>query len=244
MDNPAEITLDHDGSILVLDRGSGFTDTVQLLRVDRITGDRTLVSDKTRGTGPLFFGPDDLTVSGDGSVLIAADETVFRVDPVTGNRAVLSGAAVGTGPTLTRDVNGIAISPGGTIVIASSFSEGGMGQLGLLSIDPATGNRTVISSSTVGGGPNFSDLHGLAFESGNSIVLGQNQTRSMFRVSTAGGGRALLSSGSNSSFGVHGLGPSFSFPKDVVVVPLPEPGTIVGAWIAVTIMLAMRPRRP
>ena len=87
--------LSTDGeSIFVVGGGS-------VIRIDRATGDRTIVSGCRErdsrldcvsmvGAGPEFFGASSLTVQTDGSILVLNHREIIRVDPVTGNRIILS----------------------------------------------------------------------------------------------------------------------------------------------------------
>jgi streptogramin lyase len=126
-----------------------------LMAVDPVTGNRTILSDNTHGTGPVFSDPTSVTFAPDGSLLVGDTilDALFRVDPVTGNRTIISSRTVGTGPT-NSFVAGQQV--GGQIVLSGGS---------LLSVDPTTGNRTqipgAVQSSTFfvyGFAPHGSDL--------------------------------------------------------------------------------------
>ncbi|HEY1274646.1 MAG TPA: hypothetical protein VGF25_07040, partial [Thermoleophilaceae bacterium] len=93
---------------------------------------------------------------------------VVRVDPATGARTLVSanGAPAG-GPDMRRPL-GIAVAPGGDILVADSQAFAGGG---VIRIDPATGARTAVSANGApAGGPDFASPPGLALESDGYIV--------------------------------------------------------------------------
>jgi hypothetical protein len=78
---------------------------VGLMVVDPTTGNRTILSDNTHGTGVDFSDPTGVSFASDGSLLVpeTVNHTLFRVDPATADRAIISSTntshPVGTGPT-------------------------------------------------------------------------------------------------------------------------------------------------
>jgi sugar lactone lactonase YvrE len=108
-----------------------------LVVVDPVTGNRTILSDNSVGTGPEFSMPVGVAIEPDGSLLVADYSlgAVFRVDPATGDRTIISGGGIGTGPSISFP-NGIA-DAAGTIYVANGFTGDAV-----LAVDPLTGNRT------------------------------------------------------------------------------------------------------
>ncbi|MHC4165297.1 MAG: hypothetical protein ACYSUM_24580, partial [Planctomycetota bacterium] len=75
-----------------------------MIAVDVLTGDRTLLSSATGGTGPTLTSVRALAFDGAGSLCLVWDAgrgAVIAVDVLTGDRTLLSSATGGTGPTLT-----------------------------------------------------------------------------------------------------------------------------------------------
>ena len=72
-----------------------------VVRVDPLTGDRTIVSSTSNGTGPAFNNPLGIAVEATGDlVVVDADlDAVVRVDPVTGDRTIVSAAGTGYRPS-------------------------------------------------------------------------------------------------------------------------------------------------
>ncbi len=94
LESPLGIAVEADGSLVVADRGLG-----AVVRVDPVSGDRTILSDARTGTGPGFQALRGLAVEADGNLVVVDFElaAVVRVDPVSGDRTILSGANTGSG---------------------------------------------------------------------------------------------------------------------------------------------------
>jgi hypothetical protein len=88
---PESVAVAATGDLIV-----GDATNIALIRVDRRTGDRTVISGPTRGSGVGIQAPIALTVMADtaattGPVLRA----VIAVDTITGHRAIVSGPDLG-----------------------------------------------------------------------------------------------------------------------------------------------------
>jgi streptogramin lyase len=91
--SPKGIAVDHDGSLVIAD---GSVEGV--MRVNPVTGERTLVSGFDRetnmniGNGPLLAFPEAIDVEANGSLIVVDSSlyAVVRVDPLTGNRTLIS----------------------------------------------------------------------------------------------------------------------------------------------------------
>ena len=92
---PFGIAVEADGSLVVVDLG---LDAV--VRVDQVSGDRTIISDTSIGSGPGFESPLGIAVEADGSLVVVDTglEALVRVDQVSGNRTIISDAGIGSGP--------------------------------------------------------------------------------------------------------------------------------------------------
>ena len=144
-----------------------------LVVVDPTTGNRTILSDNTTGSGPAFTLPEGVAVEPDGDILVAdlyggpqGDAAVFRVDPATGNRTIVSSSGgVGTGATMHTPYG--LLESGGTIYVADaappSFGA-------ILAIDPLSGNRSVFSGPSVGVGALIPEPIGIAQEGQTLLV--------------------------------------------------------------------------
>jgi len=92
---PRGIAVEADDSLVVVDFGLN-----AVVRVDQVSGDRTIISDASIGSGPGFVAPRGIVVEADGSLVVVDSglEAVVRVDQVSGDRTILSDASIGSGP--------------------------------------------------------------------------------------------------------------------------------------------------
>lgn len=106
---PRGLTVETSTTILISDSTSDTEAQFIVYRVNRNTGERTVLSSVSQGTGaspgPNILG---LAMLGAGSAMLTdptasaafGTAAVYQVSLATGNRSVLSGAAQGTGPAL------------------------------------------------------------------------------------------------------------------------------------------------
>ena len=158
-----------------------------IVRVDLVTGHRTLVSDASRGAGPMLAvgyemdlrGPREVVMTallGDGSTVIVG------IDLATGDRNVLF---TELGAERGLALLGIAVDP----VADAAWVVGDV----VARIDLQTGIRTVVSSPTVGAGPNFQSPVGLVRRSDGALFVADPTLDAIFRVDARTGDRTLLS---------------------------------------------------
>src|SRR5262249_17524442 len=124
--------------------------------VDPVTGDRIEISSPTVGSGPTFE-PTFLALGvSDDEIFATGDQggEIFRVN-IDGSRSLVSSAARGSGPSL-GSLYDLVLAPDGRILIANYTGAPGANPA-ILAIDPTTGDRSAVSSSTlgVGAGPSF-----------------------------------------------------------------------------------------
>ncbi len=140
----------HGESISVGDILAADSNQKAIIRVDPATGDRSVVSDNSTGTGPSFGNFGGIAVDSQGFILVT-DQTngVVRIDPLTGNRMVVSGGSIGSGPSFSTFLSGISVAANGDLLVADSLPNT------LFRVDATTGDRSVVSSNSVGSGPAF-----------------------------------------------------------------------------------------
>lgn len=188
LDSPEDMAFDLNGNVVTADEGIT-TGVSQVVRVDKNTGVRTLISGAGLGSGPALTGPYSIAVEGTGNILVLdLNPTTFtsrllRITP-TGARSVLSSNAVGAGPALgftvrVRVLNGVIY-----------LLDGGR----VLSVNPVNGSRTVISGGGVGAGPAFALAESVTTDSTGRglMVLDQNfgGTGALIHVDLTTGRRA------------------------------------------------------
>ena len=192
LDSPEDMAFDLNGNVVTADEGTS-TGVSQVVRVDRNTGVRTLISGAGLGSGPALNGPYSIAVEGTGNILVLdLNPTTFtsrllRITPA-GARSVLSSNAVGAGPALgftvrVRVLNGVIY-----------LLDGGR----VLSANPVNGSRTLISGGGVGAGPAFTPTTSVTTDAtgGSLMVLDQTfgGTGALIRVNLATGNRTVASS--------------------------------------------------
>ena len=162
-----------------------------LLEIDPVTGNRTILSDNNTGTGQTFSYPEGVTQMSNGDLLVMdqGNETLFEVDPSTGNRTVVSNnSGVGTGPNFSVAFQARQF---GSQILVTNSSAGGGAPAGVLSVDPATGNRSILSAFPApGSGPAFFEPIGFAVLGTNLFVA--DISNGVFEVDTLTGNRTFL----------------------------------------------------
>lgn len=135
LSSPGGITVASDSHIMVADAGLG-----AIVRVDPVNGDRSIVSDDARGTGPGLLSPSGIVeLNGKLVVTDTGLGAIVEVDPDTGNRSIVSDASTGAGPRLVNPI-GIAISADDSLLV----TDAGLGAV--VKVDPNSGDRTIVAS--------------------------------------------------------------------------------------------------
>ncbi len=190
-----------------------------LMNVDPTTGDRTVVSGASRGSGPLIASLSQavgVQISGSTAFLGDLRSGLLKVDLATGNRTMFSGPNAGSGPTINSAVD---LVPMNGQLYVSSWGIAPTSEYGLYRIDPQTGNRETIASTTVGVGPFNAGEFGVAAEPGGKILmtLGEGQPgdfTGVVAIDPTTKVRTMLSDAT------HGTGPMLNQFQCVAVVPL------------------------
>jgi hypothetical protein len=97
-----------------------FNDIVQ---IDTLTGNRTVVSSSSVGSGPPINTPVDLEISPSGSLLVTTaplTDTILSIDPLTGDRTIVTSDSVGTGPTIGPFPGELGVASNGTLFISTN----------------------------------------------------------------------------------------------------------------------------
>jgi hypothetical protein len=164
---PTSVAIDSSTHrLLVLDSG-----TKALVSVDLATGNRTVVSDQSKAPGSSFAPSIGLAVTS-GTAFVAQEYgEVLSVDLSTGAQQAIVHSRVGQGPRF-GSLSGAAMEqPGAAAPQSLLVLEGGR----LTRVSLSTGDRTVISSSTVGSGPFTTGFTAMALDtrasSGNASAL-------------------------------------------------------------------------
>ena len=189
----------------------------EVLRVQ--PGGQSTLTTNTAPPGPSLDDPADMAFLPNGDIVLTDQgfttgiPQVVDVNPGTGARTVISGAGLGTGPALVMP-NSVAVGPGGAILVTDIAPVTGNPRL--LRIDPATGNRTVLTGVGVGAGPAV-NVAAVGVE-GGIIYVTDVVGNQIMSVDPATGNRTLVSGP-----GAGGGAPFFS----PVSITSDRPGSIV-----------------
>ena len=160
---PFALAFDSQDELYVSDISSGLE---AILYVDIRTGDRTIVSSESVGSGSVFGNPTVVAFDAADSLLVGDQilDGMYRVNRLTGDRSLLSGSNIGSGPVIDTPV-GMGVAADGALLV-SSISGSLVGSSSFVfEIDPATGNRVTVSSSSVGTGPAMAGIRGITTDS-------------------------------------------------------------------------------
>jgi uncharacterized repeat protein (TIGR01451 family) len=212
------------GDILVADPVSS-SGRGLVFAVHPTTGERRVFTDLNNADqGPLGNGPRAVALDAAGNVLLLTTGTLprlFMVDPATGNRTILSDFTDLSQGERGGVLAGLAVAPSGAILVTdrdAAPSSGPPHTRGVLfSIDPITGNRTVLSDfgnsaqGILGDAPN-----GVAVEEAGTIIVGDDDANigpagvgtggdgALYRVDQTTGNRDLVSDFANITQGPRG----------------------------------------
>lgn len=209
---PRLLAVERDHSLVMTDRDLANFAISAVVRIDRASGDRSVVSGCTdptcsgvMGIGPAFVRALGIVVEPDGMLLVADTHALLRIHPVSGDREVLSGCAnpacttqEGTGPSFGEPV-GLALEPGGDILVTDAAN--GATFRALFRVDPVSGERTLVSgcanaacNTLIGSGPNFTDqLFGIELTDAGELFVTDTEFRAVFLVDRGTGDRTVVS---------------------------------------------------
>jgi len=203
--NPRTVAFDELHGQAVVANGD-----TSILSVDLATGDRALLASDTHGTGPSLAGLSDLIVlpSKFLAVAVGGQKTILQVNPDTGDRTDLETLRIGAGERITNAVEIAADFGADDYFILETDFKG----ISLRSVDPRTGDRTLVSSPGRGAGPAIQNPQALAVATrlGRAFAVDSN-LRALFAIDLATGDRAIVSDATT------GSGVDFSGPEGVAV---------------------------
>jgi|GEM_PF-4693719 len=157
---PLNMAIDASGNIIITDLRAGIAGNGLIFSVDPVTGFRTIVSDFQTPSGfPAGRNPHGLAIGSSGNLIATTDkvagiarELLINIDPLSGTRTIISDFVdASQGPLGSGADRSVAVESSGTHLVLDERSgtpQGttfpmGTGQL--FRVDPATGNRVVLS---------------------------------------------------------------------------------------------------
>ncbi len=173
-------------------------------------GQSTLTTNTAPMGTPNLDDPTDMAFLSNGDIVVTDDSftigrpDVVEVNPSTGVRTLISGNGRGSGPALVMPAT-VAVEASGYILVTDVAA--GTGNQRVLQIDPATGNRIVLTGALVGSGPAVT-VAAVGLENG-VIYVTDVVGNQIMSVDPATGARTLVSGPGR------GTGPGFVSPISV-----------------------------
>ena len=182
-----------------------------IFAVDLATGDRSILSDATTGTGVDLGSPAALSLDAANNRVLVADRggVLIGVDLTTGNRTEIAETVTTYGINGTRLAGLVTDSASNRALLSDPDVDA------IFSVDLASGDLTIFSSSAVGaGGPEtlLQSIRGMAHDVTNQrLLLPRSANQSLISANLASGDRSIVSGGGN------GTGPELNGPQRLVV---------------------------
>mgnify|MGYP000349663091 CR=1 FL=1 len=157
-----------------------------ILSVDLTTGNRTVVSNLTVGTGDFLFGPTYIVYDGANNRVVVLDQGQIKaVDVTTGNRSVVI-----TPARLGGNVQDIVFD-----AASSTFYVTDRNTLAVWAVDLQAGTTNIISDATTGTGEIFTaGIRGIDLDSSGSVIyLCENSSLDrIFTIDISTGNRNVI----------------------------------------------------
>lgn len=159
--NPQFVTVAGNGTIYYYETDLLVATVRGVVSVNPANGARVLVSGGSPvvGTGADFQAVTGFAWDLSNGTLVAsdagsssADSGIIRIDPATGNRAFVTGDSSGSGVNLDIPES-VTVTTGGTIYYIEEDASGAANSV--VSVNPASGARSILSGSGVGAGAAF-----------------------------------------------------------------------------------------
>lgn len=164
----------------------------RVVAVDLATGERTIVSSDSRGSGPLFESDTQIQVDPARNRVLVVDnesDSLLAVDLVDGDRTLVSGPGAGSGP-LWSDPRafGIALDGGSALVV--DFVSAGHD---LYVVDLVTGERALALAAAEGEGPRLRNVRKLVALDEQRWLAADHVRSALFLLDLATGDRVIVS---------------------------------------------------
>lgn len=224
------------GDIVVADPNA-FGGDGGLIDIHPGTGAQTAISNNAISSQQLFRDPTGVAFDPNNGTLIVADPNAFggsggliRVDPATGQQTPLSSNAISS-PGLFEDPVGVAETPSGILLVADSAAYGGDGAI--FSVDPGTGQQSLVSNNSRSPTAMFRSPTGIAVEQSGEILVADPDSPApvsgtkgaIIAVDPASGAQKLITNNDTSTAGL------FEDPSGLAIE---TPGTLLVANTAAT----------
>ncbi|MCH7547791.1 MAG: hypothetical protein IID30_15445, partial [Planctomycetes bacterium] len=206
MTSPGSLVLDSaNGRVLVANNG-----TFTLFDVDLATGDRTIISDSSTGTGPLIANNEGVELDTNSNRALAIHRVVnaalYGINLTTGDRTLISGEGTTAGSgTQFSQIEAVQFDAANNRALITDS-----GLNAVFGVNLATGARTILSSPSVGTGPNTQSARDIVYNPATNRAyvfahLSFTSTPAIYSIDLNTGNRSILSDPT------HGTGTDFLF---------------------------------
>jgi Beta-propeller repeat len=243
---PTSIASDTQGNLFVSDYDDSGLTFSRLLRVDRATGDRTIVSGVVSvlptvavGSGPHLDAPASIFIEPSGTIAVldlkftSHSWEILGVDPTTGNRTLVVQPS-GLVGTLQHSASDVIRDASGNFFVSDQFSNL------IARVDAATGAQTIFAGPSIDVPATTPILYpvGLAAEQSGNLLVTDHGLAALLRIDLLSGQQSIVSRQSI------GGGPDFVDPTDIAVVPaqVAEPSSFVLLGLGVALLAARMKR--
>jgi hypothetical protein len=170
----------------------------QVVKVEISSGNTTVISSNTIGTGPSYSGLSAGFIDEINKKMYLTDssnDALYFVDMTNGNRVVVSDDIIGTGTNFSSPV-AVSVNNARTLayVLDSAANDS------VVEVNLSNGDRTIISNNGTGSGTTFNSPKSLILNSAEDTAYVVDQIREcVFSINLSNGNRTYLSHSSRGS---------------------------------------------
>lgn len=187
---------------MVIDGGTFGANNPAIIRVNSVTGNRTLVSGRGQGSGPLWVSPQGIAIAANRQwIILDPFLGVVQVDSNNGNRIIISPSTDGDPPFVFP--TDVAIEADGQLVVVDGF----LGLTSVIRVNPVSGNRVIVSDANTGEDPLLLNSADIVVDTAGNLLVANSSiaggSSAILRVNPINGDRTLVSDINT------GIGPAF-----------------------------------
>jgi len=195
----AGIAINSDGEIIVADEDAGCDldgENGAVIKVDRNTGIRTLISDNCVSEVGLFRDLEAVAIDSENNIVVL-DESgqtslVILVNPNTGNHTLIYDSR--NYPDLLADFEDLTIDSHGHIILAGKIN----GEPAIVRVNPSTGKHTIISNNRISPPGLLANPVGISLDKNGEILViddyaGPSLKSAVIKINPNTGKQSLLS---------------------------------------------------
>ncbi|WP_444958952.1 hypothetical protein [Microbulbifer sp. ZKSA002] len=191
----------------------------QLISIDIESGVRKQITKSKRGDGPPIRNASSARFDSINNKILIINKTtqtympeIMEIDPITGDRKIIVSDIIGSGISVGNYYDFALGNKTGRIFIASSWYDPDSFETFdyIVEVDKATGNRTIISGSGYGSGPEFNNLLTLEIDEEKELLyVLDHYTDALLSVDISTGNRTIISQAGGIGSGIDWTLPTY-----------------------------------